>query len=305
VIADDEVRALVTNIREPHRLDTTAARRLLEAYGVMPTEPSTLNVGRATRALLIQKIDSLKADLSEGGTAQMPYRVLKTCFVDGVPQDKAVKDLALSPRQLTRERGAAIALLRDALVAVPLWLRMAPEGLPASDDVVPRVELLQELVGALDRRRRVAVVGAPHTGKTTLVAMYARAATFEAVFWQTFRSGVNVTLGALLFELGNQLAREGDHSLMNYVTDALPRPDMGIATRLALQALDNGKNRLFVLDHYELAEQVREIASFIDEVVMRLETVRVVTIGIADPHAPAVHVPALVIPPKLARRRDG
>lgn len=304
MITDDEVRTLLTRIREPHRLDSAAARRLLDAYGLMPAEPSAPNVGRAARALLMQKIDSLKASLSEGAEAQMPYRVLKTCFVDGVANDKAARDLALSPRQLTRERGAAIALLRDALVAVPLWLRMAPEGLPASHDVVPRTELLQQLADALERRRRVAVVGAPHTGKSTLVAMYARAASFESAFWHTFRNGVNVTLGALLFELGNQLARENNQSLINYLTDALPRPDMGIATRLALQALDDGKQRLFVLDHYELAEPVREIVSFIDEVVMRLTAVRVVTIGLADPHAPAVHVPALVIPPKSARRRD-
>lgn len=294
MITDEEVRALLTNIRQPHRLDTPAARRLLEAYGAMPAEPSGLNVGRATRSLLIQKIDSLKVGLSEGSKAQLPYRVLKTCFIDGVPLDRAATDLALSPRQLTRERGASIALLRDALVAVPLWLRMAPEGLPASDDVVPRVELLQELAAAVDRRRRVSVVGAPHTGKTTLVAMFARAANFEAVFWHTFRNGVNVTLGALLFELGNQLARENNHSLINYLTDALPRPDMGIATRLALQALDDGKRRLFVFDRYELAERVGEISSFIDEVVMRVAAAKVVTIGTADPHSPAVHVPALI-----------
>jgi hypothetical protein len=62
---------------------------------------------------------------------------------------------------------------------------------------------------------------------------------------------------------------------------------------------------LLVLDDYQLAEKASEASAFVDEIVARLDRVRVITIGTADAHAPVVEVPPLFPrPPKPSQRGE-
>lgn len=295
LLTNEDLRTALTNLNRPDRLDTPAIRRLLAAHNAMPADMAPLSIGKAIAELLHQKIEAIR---STGSTRadSLPYRVLDTCFVDGKKASQAARELGLSERQLSRERTRAITILRHTLTSMPTWLRMMPQGVPPAGDLLPRPELERQVAQVLGAHRRVSVEGGPGAGKTTLVAAVARESGFDWVFWHTFRPGVSVTLGALLFELANQLAWEQNPTLSHYLEETLPAPEMGIATRLALQILDDERRRLIVLDDYHHAERVREIVSFADEITKRVHEVCLVTIARTDADAPAVHVPRLVIP---------
>ena len=304
MLTDDQIRDALTHLHDPLRLDKPETRELLEMYGRMPSNPTKVAVGEAVASLLVEKIEAIRPPGNARPPLRLPYLVLKTCFVHGKNPD-AADELGLSERQLTRERASAIAVLRDELALVPLRLQVPPEHFPDTTNFVARPPVMDRLRTAVSDHRRVAVTGGADVGKTSLVAMFVREANFESVFWLTFRQGLNVSLAGFLWELANYLSRERKATLAEYLTESLPRPDMGIATRLALQALDDRSRRLLVLDGYQLAEKAAEVSAFVDEIVARIDRVRVITIGTANPHAPVVEVPPLFPRPPKPRHKDG
>lgn len=303
MLTEGELRDALSHLHEPHRLDTPTNRRLLDAHGRMPSPATTLAIGKAVADLFVEKIEALRPPPHAERSVGMPHRVLRTCFVERRKLAEAAADLGVSERQLTRERGTAIEYLRQELAALPFRAQVPMERIPDTTGLVDRPHVMNELMAAAAANRRVSVTGQAHVGKTSLVAGFVRATNFDSVFWLTFRIGINVSLSGLLWELGNYLSRQRNNTLAEYLAESLPRPDMGIATRLALQALDDDSRRLLVLDDYQLAETAAEISAFVDELVSRVAGIRVITIGTADAHTPVVDVPPLV--PRPQKRSIG
>jgi ATP/maltotriose-dependent transcriptional regulator MalT len=205
--------------------------------------------------------------------------VLETCFVDGAKLFQAAGRLGLSERQLTRERTRAIGLLKAELETAVTARYYRPEPIPAIGGFLARPAQTRNLKAALDRARHVNVSGAPGIGKTSLVAAFATdAADSSSVFWYKFRPGMNAALTSILFDLGEYVASENVFDLADYMDGALPAPDTGLATRLALRALDE-RPRLLVFDDYHVAEENEPVLGFLEEVAARLPLVRVITVG--------------------------
>lgn len=270
-----QARWWLTNLARPERLVDPHMTTLLRAHG-RPAEGSPLEVGRAAARLLVDAIESL-------GAAGLPYRVLSTCFVEGVKSRQAATRLGLSERQLSRERSRAIALLVAQLS--PRDERV-PCGFPPvlPEPFLPRPRLARELAEALRTARRVRVTGAPGSGKTALVSAHASGAGVPA-FWHRGEA----TLPALLFDLGEHLERD-DPALAAYVRSALPDLDEGLATRIALAALAR-RERLLVLDDVVALDPA--VDSFLAEAVARLPLLAVAEIGAATTPLPRVAAPPL------------
>lgn len=267
----------LTNLARPDRLADAHMSALLRAHG-RTVEGSPLEVGRAGARLLTEAIESLAA-------TGLPYRVLVTCFVDGIKNRRAAARLGLSERQLSRERTRAIALLTAQLT--PAQARVScgsPPPLP--DPLLARPDLTRFLDERLRSHRRVRVTGPPGCGKTTLVAAYAAASPARA-FWYRRGPLAGGELPALLFELGEHLAPD-DPSLAAYVRGALPAVDVALATRIALAGLAR-RPRLLVLDGAGAIDP--GTGTFLDEVVARVPGVSVVEIGGATCARPCVSVP--------------
>ena len=262
----ERVRRWLTDLHRPERLDDAALAELLRAHGRGGTGP---RAGHAAAELLREKIESLRAPEGAPAVSALPYRVLRTCFVDGIKGPRAAAALGLSERQLTRERSRAISLLAVQLAASP----PASVPVPASL-VVPRPALVSALAEALDDTGRVHVTGAPEAGNTTVVAAYA--AGQARVFWHTFVPSLGTGLPSLLFEIGEHLAA-GDPALASYLKAALPRPDVELAARIALAALRCAPP-LVVLDDLDPAVAGPAVAAFLSE-LERVPAVKVVTIG--------------------------
>ena len=263
----------LTNLSRPERLSDPHLAALLRAHG-RSAGGSPLEAGRAGARLLLDAIEGLAG-------AGLPYRVLRTCFVDGVKSRQAATRLGLSERQLSRERSRAIALLvaqlapRDARVPCG-----APPPLP--EPFLHRPYLARALAAALHTERRVLVSGPPGSGKTVLVAAYAASAGVRT-FWYRGSAG----LPALLFDLGEHLEHD-DPSLAAYVRGALPDIDEGLATRIALAGLAR-RDRLLVLD--DVTALGVAIESFLAEALVRLPRTSIVEIGTASAARPCVWVP--------------
>ena len=157
----------------------------------------------------------------------------------------------MSERQVTRERRRAIALLTAELEAglpserpLPSLERAAesreyhPEPIPAILGFLPRPGPMRALRSALAEHPLVHVHGPPGGGKSSLVAELAQElAEKRPVLWYRFRSGVNDSLAALLFELGEYLRAGDSPALADLLEQALPDPNPVMATRLALREL--------------------------------------------------------------------
>lgn len=281
------VRRWLTNLARPELLAGPEMTALLHAHG-RAASGSPVEVGRAGASLLTDAIASLAPSEGSPTAAGLPYRVLRTCFVEGVKNARAAERLGMSERQLSRERSRAVALLA-AHLAPPATRRGGgfPPPLPVPFLRRPRVSAA--LDDALRPSRRVHVTGPDGSGKTTLVAAHALGGRAD-VFW--YRAGLRSDDGlpAILFEIGEHLA-DLDPSLASYVRGALPDVDLGLATRIAIAAL-GGRTRLLVLDGW-VGGADRRVDAFLDEAAARLP-LTAVTIARGDARGGAsVHVPAL------------
>ncbi|HEX2195697.1 MAG TPA: hypothetical protein VHJ76_02125 [Actinomycetota bacterium] len=266
-------RRWLANLARPERLADPEMRALLRAHG-RDASGSAVDTGRAAAKLVEEAVDALRPPPGATARQALPHRVLTTCFLGGAKSRQAAAALGLSERQLSRERSRAISLLA-AQLQPPAAAATSAGPPPLPDPLLPRPRLSEELVRALRGDRRVRVAGPPGAGKTVLVAAHAAAAR-ERVFW--YRAGAG--LAPLLFELGEHLAPE-DATLSEYVRAALPDPDPGLATRIALAAL-GARPRLLVVD----GRTGGSIDAFLAEVVARLPLVSVVTIA-RYPRSPA------------------
>lgn len=283
-VDEARVRGWLANLARPELLADLDMRALLRAHG-REAPASPLEAGAAAAQLVTDAIESLA---SPPGPPPLAYRVLRTCFVEGLKNRGAAARLGLSERQLTRERTRAIRLLAAQLGALPGAEAEGPPPLPAPHLARPGLE--RALAVALETSPRVFVEGPPGCGKTTLAA--AHAATCPArVFWHRVAPGATARLPAILFELGEHVARD-DRALAAYVRAALPALDVGLATRLALSALGT-RPRLIVIDG--AARLDRATDAFLVEIAARAPSAQVVVTGAPSRSVARVRVPALTL----------
>lgn len=256
-------------------------------------------LGDAVRALLVQAIDRLRPAPGASRSQQLPYLVLTTCFVDGVKWAAAADRFGMSPRQLTRERSRAIALLRDELSAMsePGTTSTPPmERIPAIAGYRGRPLVIRALSELLATRHLVHVHGPRGIGKTSLVAELAEETVRRTpVLWIRLRAGVNTSLGAVLFDLAEHLRSHGRLALVDALAEHSGRADLGILSRVALRDLA-AASRLIVFDDFHLAPADPAIAGFLQEAVERLPELRVITVGRHAETGPSAGS-ALAVPP--------
>lgn len=243
-VDEDRLRRWLTMLRRPDQLSEPDLAALLKAHGKYPAGGSAMAVGQAAVDFLVAAIEQLRPDEGAGRDAAIPYLVLTTTFVKNRKLYQAAGELGMSTRQLTRERSRAIQMLvselQDGVEAdrAGARRRFLPEPIPSILVFMPRPAKSQALRRSLEEHRLVHVHGPPGIGKTALVAELAHhTSAANAVLWHRFRHGVNDTLASFLFELGQHLRGHDTGELAGYLSDTLPRPDLTVATRLALQAL--------------------------------------------------------------------
>lgn len=151
---------------------------------------------------------------------------------------------------------------------------------------------MRRLAELAAKERLVAVVGSRGTGKTSAVATLARLVCSDLVWWLRIRPGLNDSLETLLLELSRTLAGEGFPALRNYLLGALPRPNLGTATRLALEGLARSP-RLLVIDDFDRVPDPAPIGRFLQEGVERVDQLTVITIGKGLVGGAIVEVPPL------------
>jgi ATP/maltotriose-dependent transcriptional regulator MalT len=279
-----DVRRWLSLLRQPDRLAEPDLAALLRARGRLPAAGSPIAVGQAARDMLVQAIDGLRPDGTGPKQQELPYLVLKTCFVDGAKHVSAAERLGMSPRQLTRERARAIRLLSAELTAATTAPADAPtayraEPIPAIASFLPRPGVSRTIAELLAQHHLVHVHGPKGIGKTSLVAeLAADTARRTPVFWYRFRAGLNTTFGAFSFELAEYLRSQGRPALAEYIAEALPNPDLGIVGRLAIRDL-TATSQLVVLDDCHVADDDSAVFGFAEEAVVRLPELRVVTVG--------------------------
>lgn len=289
---EQRVRRWVADLRKPERLDDPVMRGLLRAYGRDPTG-GPLDVGRRATQLLIETVESLEPPATASMMEQLPYRVMKVCFLEGVKNAQAASRLGVSERQLSRERSRAISLLTSTL-AMPLARARPLSTPPSPEGIVPRTGLWRRFGELVETARRVHVYGAIGSGKTAVVADYVRAAG-EPAFWYRVIPGLNADLWGVLLDLGENLAPD-DPRLAEYLEAALPARDLASATRIALTGLRRS-SRIVVLDDFDALASDGVMQAFLDEAGERLPHLKIITIGRRPISAASrdrdLHVPGL------------
>lgn len=285
------LRALLPNLDRPHRLDTPEIRTLLRAHGKSPSKATPTAVGAAAASLIRDKIAALEAPSGSTWAQRMPHAVLETCFLRALKNYQAAQELGISERQLSRERTRALQLLAEEL-APPAPVSASPDRVPSTDGHLGRDALVRRLAEVAAKERLVAVVGHRGTGKTSAVATLARLVRSDLVWWLRIRPGLNDSLETLLLELGRTLSGEGFSPLRDYLLGALPRPNLGTATRLALDGLARSP-RLLVIDDFDRVLDPAPIGRFLQEGVERVEQLTVITIGKGLAGGAVVEVPPL------------
>ena len=279
VVSEATIRRWLTLLNQPDRLVDDDLERLLRIHNKLPSTQSQVDIGNAAADLLKEKIERLKPPDGSGRAQQLPHLVLDTCFVQGAKLFQAAGRLGLSERQLSRERSRAISLLRAELFAGAPTHAYREEPIPAIGGLLPRPGQERNIAQGLESHHLVTVSGPPGIGKTSLVAKLATdLRKHTPVMWYRVRPGINVSLTALLFELGEYLYSRGEIELATYMKSALPSPDTSLATRLALQDLDSGPH-LLVFDDFHLIEDEIKICGLLDELIGRLPNLRVLTTG--------------------------
>lgn len=274
-----QLRRWLTQLRRPDQLASVELETLLTAHGRLPPDASSVAIGQAGADLLTDFIENLQPPEGASRDQRLPYEVLRLCFLEGAKLFQAAGKLGLSERQLSRERSRAIKLLKEELEGPLRERRYQPEPIPAILDFLPRPAQTKALQAALAANHLVHVHGPPGIGKTSLVAeLAAEVSETTPVLWYRFRPEINVTLNALLFELGECLRFQGFVELSGFLERTLPDIEPTIATRLAIKGL--GRNpQLIVFDDYHLIEEELAIVALVDEMVSRLPTLRVVTLS--------------------------
>lgn len=274
-----KLRRWLSYLGQPNRLTDPTIVRLLELHDRLPAGGSDLAIGHAAAELFREKIESLRPPEEADHYEKLPYLLLSMCFIDGAKLIQMTDKLGLSERQLSRHRSRALGLLKSELLAPPEARPYRPEPIPAIRDFLPRPGPSGRLERMLDSYRAIAVTGPPGSGKTSLVAELATdLQRSRSVLWYCFRSEINSSLQALLFEISEYLRGLGSSDLSEYMQGSLPQPDNSLATRLAMKNLDHGSH-LIVLDDFHLVENDPGITALIDEVASRLPGVRIITIG--------------------------
>lgn len=280
-LTEESLRRWLTLLRQPDRLADAELEHLLAAHRRLPETRSALALGHAGAELLTDVIEGLDPPEESGAERRLPYLVLKTCFVEGAKRWQAANKLGISERQITRERSRAIKLLMQQLQspALDAGPRYRPEPIPAILGFLHRPAMSRALREGLEQHRLVHVHGPPGAGKTSLVAeIAAEVGERNPTMWYRFRTGINDSMQALLFEIGEYLRTRRRPDLSAYIADALPDPDPALATRIALKGLA-GSPLLLVLDDYHLVDDDPMIAGLVDEASARLLDLRVVTVG--------------------------
>lgn len=277
--SEAKIRRWLTLLGQPDRLVDDDLERLLRLHNRMPTTQSQLDIGKAAADLLKEKIERLRPPEGSGRAEQLPHLVLEMCFIDGAKLFQAAGRLGLSERQLSRERGRAISLLKAELFASAPTHAYRAEPIPAIRGFLPRPGQERKVTDALESHHLVRLSGPPGIGKSTLVARLATQHKEHApVMWYRFRLGINVGLNALLYDLGEYLYSLGEVELASYMQSALPSPEPSLATRLAMKGLDSGPH-LLILDDFHLVEEDLPVSGFIEELVARLPQLRIITVG--------------------------
>lgn len=290
-LTPQSLRALLSNLDRPHRLDTPEIRTLLRAQGKSPSKATPTAVGAAAASLIRDMIAALEAPSGSTWAQRMPHAVLETCFLRGLKNYQAAQELGISERQLSRERTRALQLLAEEL-APPAPPSASPDRVPSTDGHLERGALVRRLAELAAKERLVAVVGRRGTGKTSAVATLARLVRSDLVWWLRIRPGLNDSLETLLLELGRTLSYEGLPALRDYLLGALPRPNLGTATRLALDGLARSP-RLLVIDDFDHVLDPAPIEHFLQEGVERVDQLTVITIGKGLAGGAVVEVPPL------------
>jgi hypothetical protein len=307
----EAVRRWAGALDDPERLVDPVMVELLRLTRRLPIGGSRVEVGRAGARLVREAIGRLAPGDGAGYRERMAYDVLDTCFVKGVKAESAAVRLGISVRQLSRERTRALTLLHTELAAPLRELGDAEtdaeadarvhryhfEPIPAIADFLDRPAVARALADAVRDEKVVHVHGPAGIGKTSLVAEFAAGrATGAPVLWYRVRAGVNDTLLAVLFELGEHLRGHERPRLAEVTAASLPRIDVSLVGRVAVAELD-GHAGLLVFDDYHLSEADPAIGSFLDDITSRLPELRVVTVGRHQEPRPreatAIEVPAL------------
>lgn len=304
----DAVRRWATALDDPERLVDPAMVELLRLTSRLPVGGSRVEVGKAARALVRETVERLHPAADAPWREQVAYRVLRTCFVEGVKAESAAVRLGVSVRQLSRERTRAIEVLRAELRTVLRELgedeaaaevpehRYRFEPVPAIADFIARPDATREIADAVRTSRVVHVHGPAGIGKSSLVAeLAAEWGATEPLLWYRVRTGVNDTLAAVLFELAEHLRTTDRPHLAQVVSASMPRIDVSVVSRLAVSEL-NGQAGYLVFDDYHLSEPDPAIGGFLDDIAARLPDLRIVTVGRHRDPRPAAATP-IALPP--------
>lgn len=281
-VPEERLRRWLGLLRQPDKLASQELQELLRAHGLLPEHPSPLAIGQAGAQLLINAIERLRPKEDATREEALPHEVLNRCFIEGSKLFQAAAVLGLSERQLSRERSRAIKLLKAELESIPREIPgrdCLPDPIPAIRGFLERPAETRKLERALAVPGLTVVHGPPGIGKTSLVAeVVSKNAESMPVLWYRFRPGVNTSLPAILFEIGDHLRSTGIPDLSDYLRNTLPSVDTSIATRLAIRILGNGP-RVIAFDDYQLVEEEPDVKGLIEEMVHRIPDLRVVAVS--------------------------
>lgn len=298
------LRRWLSQLRRPDQLASSETVRLLTVHGRLPADSSSLAIGQAAADLLTEFIERFRPSDDATRDQRLPYQILHMCFIEGAKLFQAAGRLGLSERQLSRERSRAIKLLREELENPLRHRRYQHEPIPAILDFLPRPAQSKALQAALAASHLVNVHGPPGIGKTSLVAELAtEVLETTPVLWYRFRPEINITLNALLFELGEWLHSQGSPELTLLLERTLPEIEATLATRLAIQGLGRGP-QLLVFDDYHLVEEEPSVVALIDEMVARLPLLRVITLSRHKNSGNQAGVPFEITPLARTETRD-
>src|SRR4051812_12699231 len=229
-----DVRRLLNHLREPYRLAADPAAAVLPGEPATGLAPSA--IGAAVAKRMCDGIDRLRPAEDASRHEQLPYLVLKTCFVDGVKMLPAADRLVLSRRQLTRECANAVERLHAELCAPASSASGAGsrvgEPIPIIAQFMARPHVTTELRDRLASSALVHVHGPKGIGKTSLVAELASASTASRpVVWHRFRPGMNTSWSSLSFDLAEYLKSRGFGECADYLARSLGTADAALVAR--------------------------------------------------------------------------